>query len=57
MLCALESGMLLGGTVMLGLAAGFFVEEVATCLGYSPTNYLAKWRAARQLERLGSVSA
>lgn len=57
MLCALESGMLLGGTVMLGLAVGFFVEEVATRLGYSPTNYLAKWQAARQVKRLGSVSA
>jgi hypothetical protein len=56
MLCALESGMLLSGTIMFGLAVGFFVEEVSTRMGYKPTKLLAKWRAARQ-ERLVSTGA
>jgi hypothetical protein len=32
-LCAIESSLMLGATVLFGLAVGFFVEEVATRLG------------------------
>lgn len=57
MLCAIASTMLLGGTVMFGLAAGFFVEEVATRLGYKPTNYLARWQAVRKSAQPASSGA
>ena len=40
MLCALESGTLLGAIVMFGFAVSFFAEAVATHTGYAPANYL-----------------
>lgn len=55
MLCALESTMMFASAVLFGLGVSFFVEEVATRMGYAPTNARAKWRAARPSQRLTAL--
>lgn len=57
MLCAFESTMMFASVVLFGLSVGFFVEELATHMGYQPTNVRTRWRAARPSQRLSAVRA